>query len=153
MRTPRRLFSVYRNHPRQNNGKACFSDTVFRKGQSEKIHHSVARCHDGNRPSFPRRHTRTPHTIPPKGISQAPPDLLEMLRGVTRPSEAIRDTIPVYTAEGEVAECSVCPETIKVGDRFRVPCGVTINHCFHKDCIDPWLRQNNTCPNCRAKLD
>ena len=97
------------------------------------------------------RHIR----IRPSGVSQAPPNLLDMLRGMTAPTtEAIRDTIPVYTAEGEVAECSICQETIKVGDQFRrLPCGVTINHCFHKDCIDPWLRQNNTCPNCRAKLD
>jgi len=63
------------------------------------------------------------------------------------------DTIPVYNAEGDVGECSVCQEHITRGDDFRrLPCSETVNHCFHSKCIDQWLASNSTCPNCRAKL-
>jgi len=63
------------------------------------------------------------------------------------------DTIPVYKAEGDVGECSVCQENIKNGEDFRrLPCSDTVNHCFHSKCIDQWLTSNDTCPNCRAKL-
>ena len=63
------------------------------------------------------------------------------------------DTIPVYKAEGDVGECSVCQEHIKKGEDFRrLPCSDTVNHCFHSKCIDQWLTSNDTCPNCRAKL-
>ena len=46
------------------------------------------------------------------------------------------DTIPVYKAEGDVGECSVCQEHIKHGEEFRrLPCSNTVNHCFHSKCI------------------
>ena len=45
--------------------------------------------------------------------------------------------------------CTVCQENYKIGDKItNLPCG----HCFHKDCLVPWLRQRNTCPLCRFKL-
>jgi hypothetical protein len=88
-----------------------------------------------------------------------PPDLLNMLTDLMESEmtdmnrEAMVDTIPVYTAEGDMEDCTVCQEKIKKGDQFRrLPCGVTVNHCFHKDCIDPWLKNNPTCPNCRSDL-
>tara|TARA_B100000519_G_scaffold199711_1_gene211484 strand:- start:532 stop:984 length:453 start_codon:yes stop_codon:yes gene_type:complete len=89
----------------------------------------------------------------------APPDLLGMLTDLMESEmtdmnrEAIVDTIPVYTAEGDLDDCTICQDKIKKGDQFRrLPCGVTVNHCFHKDCIDPWLKNNSTCPNCRSNL-
>ena len=60
-------------------------------------------------------------------------------------------TIPVYKAEGDVGECSICMDNIRTNQEFRrLPCSDTVNHCFHKDCIDKWLATNNTCPNCRS---
>jgi hypothetical protein len=45
--------------------------------------------------------------------------------------------------------CSVCISTINVGDE----CIITdCNHMFHLDCINPWLNNHHTCPNCRANL-
>lgn len=42
--------------------------------------------------------------------------------------------------------CSVCIELISQGDTFRqLRCG----HVFHQPCIDPWLRRNPHCPNCK----
>lgn len=63
------------------------------------------------------------------------------------------NTIPVYTAEGDVGECSICINNIQKGDEFRrLPCSDTVNHCFHRGCIDTWLKSNNTCPNCRSDI-
>ncbi|XP_071732426.1 E3 ubiquitin-protein ligase SDIR1-like [Rutidosis leptorrhynchoides] len=45
--------------------------------------------------------------------------------------------------------CSVCLETVNVGEVVRsLPC----LHQFHTECIDPWLRQQGTCPVCKFKV-
>ncbi|KAG9454636.1 hypothetical protein H6P81_007540 [Aristolochia fimbriata] len=44
--------------------------------------------------------------------------------------------------------CSVCLEQVNVGELIRsLPC----LHQFHANCIDPWLRQQGTCPVCKFK--
>ncbi|XP_019433021.1 PREDICTED: E3 ubiquitin-protein ligase SDIR1-like isoform X2 [Lupinus angustifolius] len=44
--------------------------------------------------------------------------------------------------------CSVCLEQVNVGDTLRsLPC----LHQFHANCIDPWLRQQGTCPVCKFR--
>lgn len=44
--------------------------------------------------------------------------------------------------------CSVCLEQVSVGEVIRtLPC----LHQFHADCIDPWLRQQGTCPVCKFR--
>ncbi|XP_028792684.1 E3 ubiquitin-protein ligase SDIR1 isoform X2 [Neltuma alba] len=44
--------------------------------------------------------------------------------------------------------CSVCLEQVNVGDLLRsLPC----LHQFHANCIDPWLRQQGTCPICKFR--
>ena len=51
--------------------------------------------------------------------------------------------------ELEVPSCTVCITEIPLGERaVFLPCG----HLFHKDCLMPWLEQNNTCPVCRREL-
>ena len=81
--------------------------------------------------------------------------LQEMFREaieVENPQQTI-NTIPKLKCEGEMGECGICLEGIKVGEEFRaLPCSDTVNHCFHSKCIDQWLRTKNTCPTCRAKL-
>ena len=42
--------------------------------------------------------------------------------------------------------CTICMEEIRYYDRKRLHC----NHKFHKSCINEWLRENDTCPICRA---
>ena len=85
-------------------------------------------------------------------LPDAPPNLLNIIDELMN-TEKVVDTIPVYTAEDIISDCTICQESINKGDQFRrLPCGVTVNHCFHKDCIDPWLSRNNTCPNCRSNL-
>ena len=47
-------------------------------------------------------------------------------------------------------ECSICITALVVGDKVKAlpPCG----HCFHPDCVDPWLRSHPSCPLCRTGL-
>lgn len=51
------------------------------------------------------------------------------------------------TPEDELT-CSVCLEQVNVGEIIRsLPC----LHQFHVNCIDPWLRQQGTCPVCKFR--
>jgi hypothetical protein len=46
-------------------------------------------------------------------------------------------------------ECAICLSAIEEGDEVRtLPC----MHLFHKDEIDHWLLQNESCPVCKFKL-
>ena len=45
--------------------------------------------------------------------------------------------------------CSVCRTEFEAEEEvLELPCG----HCFHDECIKPWLEVQNTCPICRATL-
>ena len=51
--------------------------------------------------------------------------------------------------EKEAPQCSVCIGDFEEGDILRrLPC----LHVFHQSCIDPWMTQHSTCPNCRWVL-
>ncbi|XWS56600.1 hypothetical protein CRYUN_Cryun09bG0099900 [Craigia yunnanensis] len=59
-------------------------------------------------------------------------------------------TNPVGSKKGSEDEltCSVCLEQVNVGDLIRsLPC----LHQFHASCVDPWLRQQGTCPVCKFR--
>ncbi|KAJ3698250.1 hypothetical protein LUZ61_001955 [Rhynchospora tenuis] len=50
---------------------------------------------------------------------------------------------------GSEVPCAVCKEEIRIGERLTaLPC----THCYHEDCIKPWLNVRNTCPLCRYEL-
>lgn len=49
---------------------------------------------------------------------------------------------------GEV--CAVCQDKFETGQ--QVSC-LRCEHTFHKNCLGPWLRSNNTCPVCRQTVD
>ncbi|KAL2872827.1 putative RING finger domain protein [Aspergillus lucknowensis] len=64
--------------------------------------------------------------------------------------------LPKKPADAEIlghegkAECSICMDSVKVGDEVTVlPC----THWFHPQCIEMWLNQHNTCPHCRRGID
>ena len=45
--------------------------------------------------------------------------------------------------------CTVCQEDFKIGEQAKK---LQCDHCFHEDCIMPWLRVQNTCPVCRSEV-
>ena len=46
-------------------------------------------------------------------------------------------------------ECAVCQGAMDGLEPVRLlPC----RHCFHADCIEPWLKRSTQCPSCRADV-
>lgn len=65
--------------------------------------------------------------------------------------EAKQDTKAEITTKGLEDEltCSICLEQVNRGELIRsLPC----LHQFHANCIDPWLRQQGTCPVCKLTV-
>jgi hypothetical protein len=55
--------------------------------------------------------------------------------------------------DGELEDCAVCFGEIKVGERIIVlNCSDTAMHTYHERCIAMWLKDNETCPVCRANV-
>jgi len=55
--------------------------------------------------------------------------------------------------EGEVGECAVCLERMEMGEWIiPLPCQANVNHCYHRDCITPWLENSRSCPQCRGSF-
>eukprot|EP00730_Choanoeca_flexa_P019132 TRINITY_DN9337_c0_g1_i1.p1 TRINITY_DN9337_c0_g1~~TRINITY_DN9337_c0_g1_i1.p1 ORF type:complete len:295 (+),score=46.89 TRINITY_DN9337_c0_g1_i1:116-1000(+) len=71
------------------------------------------------------------------------------LEGKTGVETLTQAQVTALTSKGEV-ECTVCMDAMSVGDRCRrLPC----LHLFHVDCIDPWLKDNHTCPVCQKSVN
>ncbi|KAK0428890.1 hypothetical protein QR680_011068 [Steinernema hermaphroditum] len=50
----------------------------------------------------------------------------------------------------ESKECYTCMEEFKLDERvLRIGCP----HMFHRKCLEPWLKRQNTCPVCRASVN
>lgn len=47
------------------------------------------------------------------------------------------------------AECSVCMDNVSIGEEVTVlPC----RHWFHEQCVTIWLKEHDTCPQCRQGI-
>lgn len=76
------------------------------------------------------------------------------LRGSPPAAKSVVENLPfveltMEELRGEVAACAVCKDEFLVGEKVqKLPCC----HCYHGDCIAPWLGIRNTCPICRFEL-
>jgi len=54
-----------------------------------------------------------------------------------------------FKEESTGEECPICTEEILLRDLAKLdPC----NHEFHQECINQWLEDHSTCPNCRQEV-
>jgi hypothetical protein len=54
------------------------------------------------------------------------------------------------TAEAADTRCTVCMSLFRVGEEVVVTeCG----HLYHHVCIDRWFQQEESCPNCKRRVD
>ncbi|XP_059628108.1 E3 ubiquitin-protein ligase SDIR1 [Cornus florida] len=66
----------------------------------------------------------------------------------TEKKQDIANSVGSKKALEDELTCSVCLEQVNVGEVIRsLPC----LHQFHANCIDPWLRQQGTCPVCKFR--
>jgi len=64
--------------------------------------------------------------------------------------------IRTYTStmlEKEDTLCAICLNNYVENDQIRFLNCSPKQHHFHKDCVDPWLKMNKTCPYCKQSID
>ena len=60
-------------------------------------------------------------------------------------SEKIKVNDPILNEE-----CLICMDKYKLGElKRKIP---KCSHCFHKKCVDKWLKKKASCPICRCNL-
>ncbi|KAL9226478.1 hypothetical protein vseg_002287 [Gypsophila vaccaria] len=75
-------------------------------------------------------------------------DRMNEWRGSPPASDAVIHNLPSVNLSTEVV-CTICRDEVLVQEVVRqLPC----LHCYHGDCIVPWLKIRNTCPVCRYEL-
>jgi DNA-directed RNA polymerase subunit RPC12/RpoP len=59
------------------------------------------------------------------------------------------DNLKILRKSSNCENCSVCKDDFEVDQEIlNLPC----KHCFHDECIKPWLKERNSCPTCRFEL-
>uniref|UniRef100_A0A146KNG8 Protein goliath n=1 Tax=Lygus hesperus TaxID=30085 RepID=A0A146KNG8_LYGHE len=77
-------------------------------------------------------------------------------RGYSEADEKALKAIPTKTIKAndqllkdEMECCAICIDPYRQLEVVRT---LSCNHEFHKDCIDPWLLENRTCPMCKKDI-
>lgn len=78
-------------------------------------------------------------TMHPQGQHPANPTSIRNLVTIAVTSEIITHN----------PTCTVCQEDLKLREIVKK---LKCQHCFHEDCIMPWLNVQNTCPMCRKPI-
>lgn len=69
--------------------------------------------------------------------------------GATAAEARVRMTISLLERDGDFT-CAICHDDLVHTN--QVICQLPCLHYFHDDCVLPWLRDKNSCPNCRFQL-
>lgn len=83
------------------------------------------------------------------------PSLINLTKGILECCKNRYYTfrLPVYKITSNdnllLDECSICLETYKINDKIL---NLNCRHGYHKDCLSEWLKNNNTCPQCRENI-
>lgn len=81
------------------------------------------------------RQANRPNWVPiPKNL------MTDLLRRKFDPTSAAADS-----------QCIICMVEYEADDEI-IPLPCNENHYFHADCIENWLKQNNTCPLCKQEI-
>lgn len=78
-------------------------------------------------------------------------DTVRDLRGSPPAAKSFIDNLPLVAIndEDDAVTCVVCKDEVSSEERvMQLPC----MHCYHGECIVPWLSIRNTCPVCRFEL-
>ncbi|KAF6201457.1 hypothetical protein GE061_003848 [Apolygus lucorum] len=77
-------------------------------------------------------------------------------RGYSEADEKALKAIPTKTIKAndklvkdETECCAICIDPYRQSEVVRT---LVCNHEFHKECIDPWLLENRTCPMCKKDI-
>ncbi|XP_052563827.1 E3 ubiquitin-protein ligase Kcmf1-like isoform X2 [Culex pipiens pallens] len=107
-------------------------------------------CHSKKR--FSRKH-RSYHPVqtilPPNEMERSLKDVHQDEIRIFRCPCCGDDELNVRELIGHCDEkCCICQESMKAEDCRKLTC----SHSYHRECINQWLRDNNSCPNCRAEV-
>lgn len=59
--------------------------------------------------------------------------------------------VPNFKLDEGIGTCGICFEPMQKNQNVKwLPCQETVNHAFHTDCIEPWLKKKTSCPTCRG---
>lgn len=94
--------------------------------------------------------------------SSAPPSASQSVREPyghgSAEGSSVLDSLPLFSFSSVVhrssttvdRDCAVCLSKFKPHDQLRLL--PLCCHAFHADCVDTWLRSNQTCPLCRSNI-
>lgn len=93
------------------------------------------------------------YMIAPDARTAAHYQLLRLRGGAPPASISEVQGLKTITITGEEMvnqkDCPICCLDWELGESAReMPC----KHCFHEDCLMPWLKERNSCPICRYEL-
>ena len=100
--------------------------------------------------SMRRRRALTEAVQAPPVTTQRQPRNADVVRRVAQAYEAavaqlVDTAAPAPEAQSEEV-CAICLDNFEDDDVVQLP---DCQHAFHADCLQPWLRQRNTCPLCK----
>ncbi len=57
-----------------------------------------------------------------------------------------------YASNNDENVCTVCLSGFEPGDELAWSKDLRCNHCFHAECLTPWLLKHEECPYCRTPM-